>query len=156
MSSKSRRERELAHRRAEARRRAMRAAIFGLIVVSVLAVAGSLLFSAFSRPGLEALAGKVVDIAADMSGFDVEQVRLKAGEPVTVRLTSLDNKYHMDGGGQHQWAVDELDLNLVAQPLSSNTITFTPATPGTYTFYCDICCGGRANPTMQGILIVEA
>ena len=25
-----------------------------------------------------------------------------------------------------------------------------------YTFYCDICCGGRANPSMQGTLIVEA
>ena len=61
-----------------------------------------------------------------------------------------------DGGGQHQWAVDDLDVSVVAQPLSSNMVTFTPEKPGEYTFYCDICCGGRANPTMNGTLIVEA
>ena len=43
-----------------------------------------------------------------------------------------------------------------AQPESSNYATFTPDAPGEYTFYCDICCGGRANPTMNGKLIVEA
>jgi cytochrome c oxidase subunit II len=156
MSIKSRKERELARLRAEARRRAIGATVFGVLVVSVLVLAGALLYSAYSRPALEALGGNVVDIAADMSGFDVKQVRLKAGEQVTIRLTSLDNQYHTDGGGQHQWAVDELGLDLVARPLSSKTITFTPDKPGTYTFYCDICCGGRANPTMQGTLVVEA
>jgi hypothetical protein len=44
----------------------------------------------------------------------------------------------------------------VAPPLSSNAATFTPVKAGVYEFYCDICCGGRANPTMQGRLIVEA
>jgi heme/copper-type cytochrome/quinol oxidase subunit 2 len=127
-----------------------------VIVVGVLVLAGSLLFSAFSRPKLETLVGNVIDVAADMAGFDVKLLRVKVGEPVTIRLTSLDNEHHTDGGGQHQWAVDELSLNLVAQPLSANTLTFTPDQPGTYTYYCDICCGGRANPTMQGTLIVEA
>ncbi|OUC09382.1 cytochrome C oxidase subunit II, partial [Litorilinea aerophila] len=76
--------------------------------------------------------------------------------PVTIRLRSLDNQYHTDGGGQHQWAVDELNVSVIAPPLGSNTITFTPTEPGEYQFYCDICCGGRANPNMQGTLIVEA
>ena len=156
MSTKNRIEREHARQRAQARRGAIRAGIFGVIVLGVLVLAGSLLFSAFARPKLEALDGNVIDVAADMAGFDVKLLRVKVGEPVTIRLTSLDNEHHTDGGGQHQWAVEELDLNLVAQPLSSNTLTFTPDQPGTYTYYCDICCGGRANPTMQGTLIVEA
>ena len=130
--------------------------VFGVIVVGVLLLAGSLLISAFSRPKLAPLAGTVIDIAADMSGFDMEVVRVKVGEPVTIRLTSLDNSHHTDGGGKHQWAVDELGLNLVTEPESSNTLTFTPTKTGSYAFYCDICCGGRANPTMQGTLIVEA
>ena len=96
--------------------------------------------------------GKMHPILAPL----VPQIRVKAGEPVTVRLTSLDNQHHTDGGGQHQWAVDELGVNVIAQPLSSNTVTFTPEKSGEYTFYCDICCGGRANPTMNGTLIVEA
>jgi cytochrome c oxidase subunit II len=75
---------------------------------------------------------------------------------VTIRLTSLDNQYHTDGGGQHQWAVDELGVNIIAPSLGSSYATFTPVEPGVYEFYCDICCGGRANPSMQGKLIVEA
>jgi len=52
-------------------------------------------------------------------------------------------------------AVDKLAVDIVAQPESSNSMTFTPTKAGTYTFYCDICCGGKANPTMSGKLIVE-
>src|SRR3972149_2301788 len=27
---------------------------------------------------------------------------------------------------------------------------------GVYDYYCDVCCGGKANPTMRGKLIVES
>jgi cytochrome c oxidase subunit II len=133
-----------------------RAITFALIVVGVLGLAGYLLASAFSRPALEPVAGDIIEIAADMGGFDRPEIRVKIGEPVTIRLTSLDNQFHTDGGGQHQWAVDELDLSVIAPPKGANMVTFTPDLPGAYTFYCDICCGGRANPSMQGTLIVEA
>jgi cytochrome c oxidase subunit II len=136
------------------RRRRMRATTFAVIGALVLGAAGYLLFEAFWKPELPLMAGNVIDIAADMGGFSRKEVRVKAGEPVTVRLRSLDNSHHTDGGGKHQWAVDELGVNIIAPPLGSNYKTFTPAKPGTYTFYCDICCGGRANPTMSGRLVV--
>jgi cytochrome c oxidase subunit II len=142
-------------REAKIRQRRIRSSIFAVIVISVLGLAGVYLVKAFSRPAAEPLAGNVIDVAADMSGFDQKEIRVKAGEPVTIRLTSLDNEHHTDGGGKHQWAVDELALDIIAQPESSNYLTFTPEKPGTYTFYCDICCGGKANPTMSGQLIVE-
>lgn len=129
---------------------------YAIILVVVLGSAGILVARALRPPTLGTLPGTVVDVAADMSGFNMQEIHVKVGEPVTLRLTSLDNQYHSDGGGQHQWAVDELSVNLIAQPLSSNAVTFTPDKPGEYTFYCDICCGGRANPTMNGKLIVEA
>ncbi len=132
----------------------IRAITYGVIAVLVLGAAAYLLVSAFS-PRTPSPAANTIDVSADMGGFSVDEIRLKAGEPVTVRLTSLDNSHHTDGGGKHQWAVDELDVSVIAPPLGSNTVTFTPDLPGTYTFYCDICCGGRANPTMQGTLIVE-
>ena len=141
-------------RRARQRRRRARVAAFAVVAVLVLGTAGYLLAKAFWRPELPQMAGKVIDIAADMSGFNQKVVRLSVGEPVTVRLTSLDNSHHTDGGGKHQWAVDELGVDIVAPPLGSRYKTFTPDKPGTYTFYCDICCGGRANPTMSGKLIV--
>lgn len=150
MSSKRKRRVEQVHRRFAG------VVAYAAVLVLVLSVASVLLVRAFRSPALTPLAGNVIDIAANMGGFDKPEIRLKAGEPVTLRLTSQDNQYHTDGGGQHQWAVDELGVNVIAQPLSSNSVTFTPDQPGEYTFYCDICCGGRANPTMNGKLIVEA
>lgn len=136
--------------------RQKRAIVFTILVVGVLGVAAFLLVSPFVRSTPPAVAGNVIDIAADMGGFDQDEIRLKAGEPVTIRLTSLDTPYHSDGGGKHQWAVDELGVSVIAPPKGFETVTFTPDKAGSYTFYCDICCGGRANPTMQGTLIVES
>ncbi len=140
---------------AKQRRQRMRATTFLAVSALILAAAGYLLFRAFWKPEPPPMAGNVIDIAADMGGFTHKVVRVKVGEPVTVRLTSLDNSHHTDGGGKHQWAVDELRVDIVAPPLGSRHKTFTPDKPGTYTFYCDICCGGRANPTMSGQLVVE-
>ena len=155
MEKRAQRERKQVERRV---RRAQRRRATTFIVVSalVLGAAGFLLFQAFWKPEPPPMAGNVIDIRADMGGFTRKVVRVKAGEPVTVRLTSLDNSHHTDGGGKHQWAVDELGVSIVAPPEGSSYATFTPEAPGTYTFYCDICCGGRANPTMQGTLVVEA
>ena len=146
-------QKERAARRA--RQKKARALTFGIIVVFVLSTAGYLLITAFS-PKTPPPAANTIDLSADMGGFNLQEIRVKAGQPVTVRLTSLDNAYHTDGGGRHQWAVDELGVSIIAPALGSNSVTFTPDQPGVYTFYCDICCGGRANPTMQGKLTVEA
>lgn len=133
----------------------IRSTIFVVIVIGVLGMAGYYLKSAFFRPPPEPMAGNVIDLEASMSGFDKTEIRVKVGVPVTIRLTSLDNEHHTDGGGKHQWAVDELGVDVIAQPESSNTVTFTPDKAGSFTFYCDICCGGKANPTMNGQIIVE-
>jgi cytochrome c oxidase subunit 2 len=134
----------------------IRKTIFSVVIVGVLGLAGYFLVTAFFRPPPPAMAGNVIDIAAGMDGFDQKEVHVKVGEVVTIRLTSLDNSHHTDGGGKHQWAVEELGLDIITQPEKSNYITFTPDKPGSYTYFCDICCGGRANPTMSGTLIVEA
>lgn len=128
--------------------------LFVGIILVVLSVAGVLIFKAFYKPPLP-VAENVIDITADMGGFDKEEIRVKVGEPVTIRLRSLDNSHHTDGGGKHQWAVDDFNANVIAPSEGSAMTTFTPTKPGTYVFYCDICCGGRANPTMNGKLIVE-
>jgi len=138
------------------RERRLRSIGFVVVVLVVLGSAGYLLVGALFKPAPPPMAGNVIEVAADMSGFDKTEIRVKAGQPVTVRLTSLDNSHHTDGGGKHQWAVDELGLDIIAPPEGSNYVTFTPDAPGSYTFYCDVCCGGRANPSMQGTLMVEA
>lgn len=133
---------------------------FAVIVVAVLGAVIWLLKPA-PRPIAPAAAegdaggSRVISIEADMAGFSTKVIKARVGEPLTVQLTSLDNRFHTDGGGRHQFAIDELDVNIIAPPEGTSEATFTPTKPGVYEFYCDICCGGRANPTMQGQLIVE-
>jgi heme/copper-type cytochrome/quinol oxidase subunit 2 len=133
----------------------IRAAIFAVLALGTLALAGLYVRQTFFPPQPPVTVSRKIDIVGSMSGFDQTEIHLKLGQPVTVRLTSLDNPLHTDGGGRHQWAVEELGVNLIAPPDGSNTVTFTPEKAGRFAFYCDICCGGRANPTMNGTLIVE-
>lgn len=97
-----------------------------------------------------------VRVQADMGGFRPAVIRARAGEPIRVRLESLDNRFHLDGGGRHQFAIDQLGVNLVAPPLGAAETTFVPLRAGVYRYYCSICCGGRANPAMWGELIVSS
>lgn len=150
------RKRGRSRRRAADRRKRIRSVTFFSIAAAVLSLAAYLVKPAiFGRAGPPADAA-IIDVAADMGGFDRSVIRIRAGEPVTIRLTSLDNRFHTDGGGRHQFAVDELGVNIIAPSLESAAETFTATDPGTYTFYCNICCGGKANPTMTGTLVVEA
>lgn len=129
--------------------------VFSLIAVAVFALASYFLFNAFYKAPLPE-AENVIDISADMGGFSMTEIRVKVGEPVTIRLRSLDNAMHTDGGGKHQWAVDDFEASVIAPAQGTATVTFTPTKAGEYTYYCDICCGGRANPSMNGKLIVES
>ncbi len=133
-----------------------RAVAFSVIVLVSLGAAvlllGRVLFPDTPLPA----DGNVVDLKADMGGFSQSVIKAKVNEPVTVRLTSMDTEAHSDGGGVHQFAIDELKVNILAPPRGKKLATFTPEAPGTYEFYCDICCGGRANPTMVGKFVVEA
>ena len=135
-----------------------RIAGFGVIVLLVMTAVVYLLAPLFAaQPSAIVQDGntKTVNIQAAMDGFDIKEIHAKVGETIKVNLRSMDNSMHSDGGGKHQFAIDELGVSIVAQPMSINSGAFTPHKPGTYTFYCDICCGGRANPTMNGKLIVE-
>src|SRR5260370_11052326 len=76
--------------------------IFALIIVAVLGVAGYLFASGFMSKQLPH-AANTIDISAGMDGFSQSEVHVKAGKPITIRLTSLDTPYHTDGGGKHQW-----------------------------------------------------
>ena len=127
-----------------------------LIVTVVVAGTGWLLIPALWREGPRSARGDLVDIEATMGGFSTKLLRARAGRPLTVRLTSLDTRFHNDGGGRHQFAIDALGVNIIAPSKGTGEATFTPTAPGVYEFYCDICCGGKTNPTMVGKLVVEA
>ncbi len=161
MSSSLARKRERTRQDARARQnqQILRVAAFTLILVAVIFAAGYFLAPVFEskESGITQTANaKVVNLQAGMDGFDMQEIRVKVGETVKVNLRSLDNQFHTDGEGKHQFAIDELGVNIVAGPLSVASGTFVASKAGTFTYYCDICCGGKANPTMNGKLIVES
>ena len=98
-----------------------------------------------------------VQIRASMGGFDPASLVVKPGQAVRVEFSSTDTSMHSDGGGWHELAIDALGIDWKVGPESSKVFQLTaPTTPGTYTWFCGICCGGRANPSMQGKLTVTA
>lgn len=137
------------------RSRSLRLALFAGLALAVGSVAISLVVSRLQGPPATDTAA--IQVHASMGGFEPRALTVKAGEAVKVELISMDNSMHSDGGGWHQFAIDGLGINWKVGPLSSKVFEFTaPATAGTYTWYCDICCGGKANPSMQGKLTVTA
>lgn len=158
-SSKERQARQRHAKRARQGNNFIRVTAFGIIVFIVIVAAGYFIAPLFTpKPSgiAQSNTGRTINLQGAMDGFDIKEIRVKQGETVTVNLTSMDNSMHTDGGGKHQFAIDELGVNLIAQPMSTNSTTFTATKPGEYTYYCDICCGGKANPTMNGKLVIEA
>ena len=66
-------------RETQIRQGRLRTAIFGVIVIAVLSLAGYYLKSAFFRPAPEPMAGNVIDVEASMSGFDQKEIHVKSG-----------------------------------------------------------------------------
>jgi cytochrome c oxidase subunit 2 len=135
--------------------RPLRLVIFGAIALLVGGAAIGLVVSRLQAPGGTDAAA--FQVHASMGGFDPPTLSVKAGQTVKVELSSMDTSMHSDGGGWHQLAIDALGINWKVGPEGSKVFEFTaPATAGTYSWYCDICCGGKANPSMQGKLTVTA
>lgn len=129
--------------------------MFAVIALVVGGVAIGLVVTRLQGPGATDTAA--VQVHASMGGFDPPALTVKAGQLVKVELSSMDTSMHSDGGGRHQFAIDELDVDWQVGPLSSEVFEFTaPTTAGEYSWYCDICCGGKENPSMQGKLTVTA
>lgn len=137
-----------------------RAAVFGVIVVAVLAVGTYLAFGDFAGQR-GATTADAIGVQASMAGFTPAEIRVKAGAPVTLDFWTQDSAGHLEGG-VHTMISESLALSIDlpgADGVSESrvAVTFTaPATAGVYEIFCDTCCGGRENPTMRGAIIVEA
>lgn len=133
----------------------LRMAVFAVIALSVGALALTLVVGRLLPPAATDVTA--VQVHASMGGFEPPALTVKAGQTVRVEFSSMDTAFHSDGGGRHQFAIDDLDIDWQVGPESSEVFEFTaPTTPGRFAFYCDICCGGKENPSMQGELTVSA
>jgi len=126
---------------------------FAVVLVVVFAVAAAMIFRSVERT-LPVEPGATV-VRASMSGFDPNTISVKAGTPLKINLINMDNQYHTDGGGWHNFAMDDFGINVTVEPLGQKVFAVPTDVPGTYGWYCSMCCGGRESPSMNGRLIVE-
>jgi plastocyanin len=128
---------------------------FGLITAGAIGGAGYFLWPVLRQSTLSTPEA-TTSVAISMSGFSPNLLTARVGQRIDLQLINRDNSLHSDGGGWHQFAIDDLGLDFMVAPLSESEVSFTVDSPGTYDFYCGVCCGGRANPYMHGQLVVEA
>jgi cytochrome c oxidase subunit 2 len=89
---------------------------------------------------------KVIDITAKRFAFSPNQITLKKGETITLRLHSEDVTH---GFFMRQLKIDE-EIN----PGATTEVTITPQTPGTFTTICDHFCGAN-HGNMNMTIVVE-
>lgn len=132
-----------------------RYAVASGLVVAVLGAGLVLGFGDFfDRPDGET--ADALPVQMSMAGFDPGIITARAGEELAVELWTTDAAPHLHNG-VHTLISDELGIYEELAAESRRTVTLEmPLTPGDYDIYCDTCCGGKASPTMHGILRVEA
>ena|ERR1700679_3545700 len=101
---------------------------------------------AFSMNALTVQAGdNVIAITAKKYEFVPSEITVKAGVPVVLQFQSADRK--------HGVSIPSLHLRTDINPGQPAELRFTPDTPGTYDFVCDVFCGS-GHESMGGKLIV--
>ena len=115
------------------------------------AISTAILLAALSISGATAHAGgpqlgtptapRVINIVAKRYSFTPNQIILKKGETVTLRLSSEDLV--------HGFYLKPLKIDEVIEPGKVTEVTVTPAQAGTFTIICDHFCGaGHGNMNM--------
>jgi cytochrome c oxidase subunit 2 len=130
---------------------------FVLIVVAVLGVGMFLAAGVFFGQRDTATVANALPVRLSMAGFDPKIITAKPGATVNLDFWNTDNAMHLDGGGVHTFIMDDQRIYVKIPAEARQAYSFAaPLMPGDYDFYCDTCCGGKASPTMHGILRVEA
>jgi cytochrome c oxidase subunit II len=132
------------------RKRILEWVLLIILIIAILPIA-TMIYNLSKESGTSA----DQQVRISMSGFTPPKIEMKASVTQSIELVNLDNNMHSDGGGWHQFASDELDINYKVAPEKKKMIELTIDKPGVYTFYCDICCGGKENPTMQRQIVVS-
>lgn len=137
-----------------------RASNFGLrvvvFVVLAFAVAGGAAYALWPKELSTSDADPVdVTLRIDMGGFTPPAISAPANRLVRVRIVNPDSSHHSDGGGVHGFTIVKLGVDAKIQPETTQVVTVPPAVAGDYAFYCDTCCGGKENPSMQGLLKIR-
>ena len=89
---------------------------------------------------------RVVEISAKRYAFTPDEIHLKKGEPVVLRLTSQDRT--------HGFLMKKLGIDADIVPGRPTELTITPQIAGTFTTICDHYCG-PGHGDMHMTIVVE-
>jgi cytochrome c oxidase subunit 2 len=96
-------------------------------------------------PAARAQEPRVITITAKRFEFSPSEVRLKKGEPVTLRIASADVTHGM--------FMKALGIDAEIEPGKTSEVTFTPQVAGRFTAICDHFCGaGHGNMHMDFVV----
>ncbi|GEM46675.1 cupredoxin domain-containing protein [Deinococcus cellulosilyticus] len=118
----------------------------------------SLMVLLFLRPYQRIQAARqenALTLQISMGGWDQKVLKTRERETLKVSVVNLDNTMHSDGGGWHNFIIEGQNFEQKIAPMTTGSFTLPALGKGTYTFYCDICCGGKDNPFMRGEIQVE-
>ena len=90
---------------------------------------------------------RAIDITAKRFEFAPNQITLKKGETVKLRLTSADV---MHGFFQRAFKIDEM-----IEPGKTTEVTITPQVAGTFTTICDHFCGVNHGSMKMTFVVTE-
>ncbi|MGZ4779573.1 MAG: cupredoxin domain-containing protein [Thermoanaerobaculia bacterium] len=114
-----------------------------IVFLSIVTIAIALVVS---RVNAQQPPPRVVTISAKRFQFTPNEITLRRGEPVTLRVSAEDR--------DHGFYQKELNLDLDLTPDHVSEVTLTPETPGRYVVICDQFCGsGHGN--MKMVINVE-
>jgi cytochrome c oxidase subunit 2 len=93
-------------------------------------------------------AAQVVTITVERFSFTPSEVKIKAGQPVEIRLRSDDT--------DHGFRILDTDVNVTVPKRGKGTVTvvFEPPKPGRYAFECSKLCGA-GHSFMRGTIVAE-
>ncbi len=112
-------------------------------VTGLVAACGGAAIAAWQEPPAQ-----VVEISVERFSFTPSEFKVKAGQPVEIRLRSDDT--------DHGFRILNTDVNVTVPKRGRGivTVVFQPPKPGRYVFECSKLCGA-GHSFMRGTLIAE-
>ncbi len=89
---------------------------------------------------------RTIKIIAKRWVFEPAEIKVKKGEKVRLKITSIDVA--------HGFSLPEFAVNEVLKPGKEATVEFVADKTGRFSFFCSVQCGS-GHSDMQGMLIVE-
>lgn len=89
---------------------------------------------------------KEFTLTAKQWSFDPEEIRVKQGDKVRLKISSVDV--------EHGFFLPDFDVNVKLMPGKEKTVEFTADKKGEFTFFCNVLCG-TGHSDMNGKLVVE-